>query len=152
MSDNILTLEWTGPYCYGPDGLHADGGAPHWASDTDFRVARGKPGLYLVCVDHPIHGRQALGYIGRSDSIGERLDHHEEWLRAEWDARVFVAPCEEKVLKDAEALLIYAHSPIYNGVGVWNPPGVPRDFHVRNTGRFWGLYPDVCAAHPWHSR
>lgn len=149
---NLITLHWFGPFLYSEQGLQAGGDAPHWATKDDLERVSGGPGLYLFCVDHPIHGPRALAYIGRSGSIGGRLAKHDGWLRSEWGVEVYVAVCPEAQLTSVEELLIYAHSPIYNGQGVWNPPSVPKDLHIRNMGRFWGLYPDVCAAHPWHCK
>jgi len=127
MSPRIVELEWKGPFTYGKSGLEAGGDAPHWATDAELESTRGKPGLYLFCVDHPIHGRQSLAYIGQSSCIGGRLDQHDGWLRDEW-----------------------AHSPIYNSKHIHSAPQVPQSLHIRNVGRFWGLFPDVCAGHPWH--
>lgn len=147
----MIELDWRGPFRYGPQGLEAAGDAPHWANADDLRDVSGRTGIYLFCVDHPIHGHQTLAYIGRSSRVGGRLDEHVNWLREEWSVSVYVARCPDDQVKAVEALLIYVHSPIYNANGINKAPSVvPEDLHVRNTGRFSALHPDVMASHPFH--
>jgi len=146
---NLVELDWKGPFRYLEKGLEAVGDGPHWATAPDLKAIRNRPAIYLFCVDHPIHGHQALAYIGRSSRAGGRLDQHEEWLRREWTVSVYAAQCPKEHLEAVEGLLIYAHSPIYNGNGVGSPKAW-NTLHVRNVGRFWGLFPDVLASHPWN--
>lgn len=147
---SMLELRWHGPFRYGAKGLEAIGDGPHWATTADLAAVSGQPGIYLFCVDHPIHGPQCLAYIGKSSRVGSRLNQHDNWLRDEWGVSVYVARCPDEYIQAVEALLIYAHSPIYNASGVGNARAIPSDLHVRNVGRFWGLFPDVLASHPWH--
>lgn len=150
--DEIIKLQWKGPFGHSKDGLVAIEGGAQKSSNSELTFVQGKPGIYLFCIDHPIHGPKTLAYIGRAENIGTRLSQHQSWLEKEWNVAVFAANCPKSLLQEVEALLIYAHAPIYNGNGVSQPPDVPRGLHVRNEGRFWGLFPDVCASHPWHSK
>jgi hypothetical protein len=146
-----------GPFRYCMNGKDAElrvGGAdPRWAGRDSLKslVDVGTSGIYLFCVDHHIHGPATLAYIGRTIDLGKRLLEHDSWIRDEWNVETYAAAVPEQHLNTVEALLIYAHSPIYNSQNIWNPPDLPQGFHVRNTGHFKHLLPDVCADHPWFS-
>ena len=152
MENQFVNLEWMGPFRPSKNDLEPIGDWMCEESRDEFCKVKGESGVYLICVDHPIHGPQSLAYIGQSEDIGRRITEHDGWLRDEWDVSIFIAACSKPNLDRVEALLIYAHSPIYNARSVSQAPGLERDLHVRNSGRFRNLFPDVCSSHPWNKQ
>lgn len=105
-------------------------------------------GLYQLYGRHPVYGALpgTLLYIGKtSDTFGRRIPNHslEGWVgkteqvfvgrladekqsgNAEWD----------KLIAEAEQLLIYAHAPSWNSQCI-NDYGKIRNLHILN----WGNY------------
>ena len=100
-------------------------------------------GLYQIYGRHILFGADSLLYIGKAESVTfkQRFNQHcfgkkEKWLLEEEDVSIHVGrivsedyaydppdwPDWCKVLRDAEALTIYWHSPPYNGsnIGEYN--------------------------------
>ena len=136
-------LKWRGPFELTPHGDLVPG-----RGCTSKRPAAGA-GIYLATGDQLLYGRGVLLYIGKTDrGFKQRLPEH-EWLCGEWSVEVYAATVDENLLDDVERLLIYFHSPLYNCANVSEPPRLASPLRVFNTGRFWGLYPEVSSRHPW---
>jgi len=99
----------------------------------------------------------ALLYIGRAtdQTFGERIKQ-ENWWKDEWDLTVYLGRIEsindnkffnatlrKEVIEDAEALLIYFHSPPYNASSIANPPRPKKDLRIINRGDSGELYMEV---------
>lgn len=126
------TLEWKGPV--EPGELPSDNG------------------VYMALGDHPVYGNRALLYIGKSSELNNRVKQHATWLQREWRPEVYFAVVEPEFLDDVEALLIYAHSPAYNGSGTDSfSLKATRELSIWNTGSFFRLLPEITSSHPWYA-
>jgi hypothetical protein len=111
----------------------------HWEGPHNFEELSSKSFdenlvLYAIYGTHPIYGRNVLLYIGTTDSlISTRLSQHAWWVEGEPDpCGVYMASIggftnwqaweeipkykrmRSEITKKVEALLIYAHQPVYN--------------------------------------
>ncbi len=92
-------------------------------------------GLYQIYGRHIIFGANSLLYIGKAEAVtfSQRFNQHcSEWLLEETGVSIRVGrivsedydddppdwPDWRKVLRDAEALTIYWHSPPYNSTNI----------------------------------
>lgn len=155
-----IHIRWDGPYTY-EEVLGFDGNADY--------------GLYLITGLHPLYGYGALCYIGIADlqTFSQRFKgpdkkplgdmvwsdnavHYQYYLGrvhkiigskprpAKWSA----------MIKQAEKLLIAAHTPSWNsqGIGGINQEDTKKfdDIHVFNWGQYATLFPEVSGArHGW---
>ena len=109
------------------------------------------PGLYMAYVEHYVHGKQCLAYIGLSAKLRQRLWAHQEWISRAQEPRLFAAVVQPpELLRDAESLLIYVHQPIYNGVKKAEP--LSGHFLVHNIGDSGSLLPVVDSRYPWYGK
>ena len=138
-----IELQWRGPYVLQEEKL-----AQHPVEMEN--LPQDEPGLYIATSDHPLHGTHALTYIGETGRlVSQRLKEH-EWLSWEWRLELFVVPVlDAELRRDAEKLLIFAHSPAGNAKSVSEPPEFSAPLRIWNTGRFWGLYPEISSEHEW---
>ena len=125
-------------------------------------------GVYQIYMAHPLYGRSALTYVGRSArrSFGIRFKDHRSWIEANADgnkAEIYVGrlfdempPTSDKAWEEliiaAERLLIYAHAPASNSSGL----NVEFDesyynVHILNWGNYGQLQPEVSGAR-WSKR
>ena len=152
MSKNInrlLKLNWAGPFAYGPRGIEASKIDSH-ATKSELNEYLGKPGIYIVIGDHPIHGSRSLLYIGRSSTLERRLDEHYNWIAEEWRVEIYLAVIRNKKdREDAESLLIHAHSPAYNSKNI-ESINIAPPMQIWNQGRFWRLFPEISSENPWY--
>lgn len=126
----IVKLIWDGPFSVESNSVQTSEHA-------------GDQGIYLIVADHQVYGPRSLLYIGKAMSFGRRFDAHSEWLSHEWNVEIYLAPIKgTKLLGDAEALLIYAHSPPYNSSSI-SDLGQIQPLRIFNLGHYWGLYPEV---------
>jgi hypothetical protein len=150
--EDLVILKWVGPFSYTPNGLGKsllDGMGP---IEESLRAFEGRPVVYLFLGDHPLHGARSLLYIGQTQNFAQRILHHDRWLKQEWRVEVYLAEVSAR-LNDVERLLIYAHSPHYNGASVSNPKQkFNPPLRIWNEGSFWKLYPEVSSEHPWFNR
>ena len=117
-------------------------------------------GLYQILGYHPVFGNNSLLYIGmaRDQDFKTRFGQHENWLKKEWDENVYVGEIksiDEKtnadyhgnewrpVVKDAEALFIYFHSPPYNSQKISEIPKPSNNLRIINVGDCGELYPEI---------
>ena len=113
-----LTIEWVGPFSldYVIDELNGK---------DDY-------GLYQIYGTHIVYGASSLLYIGKAEGLtfSQRFSQHRsEWLSEEEGVSIRIGriasadyaydpPDWRKVLRDAEALTIYWHSPAYNSSNI----------------------------------
>jgi len=137
-------FEWKGPYLLRNGMLRG-----HPAENCPLPPA--KPGIYILTGDHPLHGNHSLLYIGKTQNFLQHRIKEHKWFKEEWRVEVFVALVEGKnVRSDAEKLLIYAHSPLYNAAHIAEPPRPKPPLRIWNVGRYWGLFPEVSSEHDWY--
>jgi hypothetical protein len=145
MSERIFDIYWEGPFKWGE----------HEDKLDECHV------LYAFFGSHPAHGSNVLLYIGMTEWINNRMRVHAEWIEEEYDiASIRVAsmgeisswagwddiPRYEKAdlndIKSAEALLIYAHQPIYNRSSK-DTLAIAKGLRIFNTGKIGSLLPEV---------
>ena len=105
-----VRVEWEGPFCldYVIEELNRK---------DDY-------GLYQIYGTHIVYGASSLLYIGKAEGLtfSQRFSQHRsEWL-SDW----------REVLRDAEALTIYWHSPAYNSSNIETYNG--QQLKVANRG------------------
>ena len=152
MSNHIMRLiklNWIGPFAYGPRGIEASKFDSH-ATEIELKKHLGKPGIYIVIGDHPIHGSRSLLYIGRSSRLERRLDEHYNWIAEEWRVEIYLAVIKKKKDREyVESLLIHAHSPAYNSKNI-ESINIAPSIQIWNQGRFWRLFPEISSDNPWY--
>ena len=111
-------------------------------------------GLYQIYGKHIIFGENSLLYIGMTDKpFSERLKTHRSdslWYDEE-QGKVFIriARVPRAVLKDAEALEIYWHSPPYNSANIYDYAGNP--LQIVNEGNRGSLVKSLSTERlPWY--
>ena len=141
MTRIIINIEWDGPF--------TEGEVKDLTNDTDY-------GVYQLYGRHPVYGMSlgTLLYIGKASNstFGHRIPTHSlnGWVNktgqvlvgrladkeqpgnAEWD----------KLIAEAEQLLIYAHAPSWNSQCL-NDYGEIRNLHILNWGNYGQLLPEV---------
>ena len=117
-------------------------------------------GLYQILGFHPVFGNNSLLYVGmaRDQDFKTRFGQHEDWLKNEWDVHVYVGKIKSiaekteanyhgnewrSVVKDAEALLIFFHSPPYNSQHISETPKPSKNLRIINVGDCGELYPEI---------
>jgi hypothetical protein len=143
-NERLIELIWYGPLLL-RDGILVKHPLEPTALPAD------KPGLYVATGDHPLYGEQVLLYIGQTGRLlSQRINEH-TWLQEEWRLEVYITDVEDNALRnELEALLIYAHSPIYNSSHIGTPPALVTPLRIWNRGRFWRLFPEVSSGHDWY--
>jgi hypothetical protein len=143
--EQIFDIHWYGPY------------ELSMLSDMD----RENCVLYSIYGTHPTYGRNILLYIGRTKDILDRITQHESWLNDERDpVSVYIAAIGEfeswdkarkteayppprlEIIDAIEALLIYAHQPVYNYRSKQTAQRA-KQLRLFNTGRYGTLLPEV---------
>ena len=123
MNTNVrsVRIEWEGPFSI-EEVLRLND------QDDDY-------GLYQIYGRHIIFGANSLLYIGKAEGLtfSQRFNQHcSEWLSEEEGVSIRVGRIAsedyiydppdwsdwQKVLRDAEALTIYWHSPPYNSMNI----------------------------------
>ena len=156
-----IKIDWHGPYKFdGDDRLHKK---QHDTLDKDKNLFS-KIGLYQVYGHHPVYGPNVLLYIGiTTEQFFERRLKNRNWKYDNYDTEnieVYLGKlingkskideiAEKKLIKKAEALLIYIHSPAKNSsyiksvnydelknVQVWNL-GNCRDLITEVSSTYW---------------
>ncbi len=111
-------------------------------------------GLYQIYGKHIIFGENSLLYIGMTDqTFSERLEGHRKdwlWYDEEWGkVSIRIARVPSKVLKDAEALEIYWHSPPYNSQNIYDYKG--SQLQIMNEGEHGSLVKCLSTERlPWY--
>lgn len=112
-------------------------------------------GLYQWYGDHPVYGAETLLYIGVAidQKFGKRLrqENWEVWIPSApslYVGRVFTekdkAPKDvETIVKTAEKVLIFSHSPAFNSANLNNIDGVAEAVRIFNWGKRKSLLPEV---------
>ena len=137
-----VTIEWEGPFTldYVIDEL---------TGKDDY-------GLYQIYADHIVYGANSMVYIGKAEGLtfSQRLSQHRSgWLSEEEGISIRVGRIAsgdyaddppdwsdwKQVLRDAEALTIYWHSPAYNSSNIETYNG--QRLKVVNLGE----HGDLCA-------
>ena len=126
-----VRIEWEGPFCIGEVlGLNDQ------SDDSD------DYGLYQIYGHHIIFGADSLLYIGKAESLtfSQRFNQHRsEWLWEEEGVSIRIGRIASEdyaydppdwsdwreILRDAEALTIYWHSPPYNSQNISDYNGQP---------------------------
>ena len=120
-----LRIEWEGPFTldYAIDKLNDKDD-----ESDDY-------GLYQIYGTHIVYGANVLLYIGKAEGLtfSQRLSQHRsEWLSEEKGVSIRIGRISEEdyepdppdwsdwreVLRDAEALTIHWHSPVYNSSNI----------------------------------
>jgi hypothetical protein len=104
-------------------------------------------GLYQIYGQHVVFGPRSLLYVGMTDdqTFGSRFKQHaDKWLGFEAGVEIRLGtlrdPVHRGLLKAAEALTIWWHSPPYNSSGIWRYSGDP--IHVQNWHERGSLHPE----------
>ena len=139
---------------------------PHSSEEAFALQGPSDYGIYQLYVTHPVHGPDALVYIGLANdrTFGERLASHNiasighEWEDNGVGIRIHTGrfhlvenetpPSDDDLgdlIAQVEYLLIYAHSPPWNANYVRDPPADPlyHGLHVLNWGQYGRLLPEV---------
>lgn len=141
-STTIIHIVWSDPIPYAK--------VPEFVYDTDF-------GIYSIYGAHPVHGGDALVYIGRAlgGSFGWRVPQHKERLaNIAGDIHVrlgrvagILTPSDDiwnRQIELAERLLIFAHQPPLNErLGLGSLGTALESVHVCNWGARGDILPEV---------
>jgi len=145
----IYDIYWEGPF------------------DWDIKSKKVKPHhvLYQIYGFHHLYGNNVLLYIGTTSHGINRIKDHEYWIEEEYDnVEIRVGSVREftgwegwkkpvnypkpqrKLVEKVEALLIYAHQPVYN---MRNKQGAntAKNIRIFNTGKPGSLFPELSAAY-----
>ena len=118
--------------------------------------------LYQIYGSHHLYGRDVLLYIGlTSRDMKERLREHKEWINDEydkvtirfgslgefttwrdWDTDESYVKPDSNAVERIEALLIYAHYPVYNERNK-SQAEKARGIRIFNSGRLGQLFPEI---------
>jgi len=149
--------------------IHIQWEGPHQVSQALGLTAPTDYGLYQVYGCHPVYGVGTLLYIGkaRDQTFSTRLKQESWDDYADWEGKVTIyvgrllgseTPSDARWNREidcAEALLINAHKPAHNQVGIrYLSPRTDRavrEVHVFNWGDFASLLPEV-TGHRWSSK
>ena len=137
----VINIDWAGPITLSEIKDFQDG--------TDY-------GVYQIYGRHPVYGTLpgTLLYIGKASdrTFGERIPEHSwgDWVGK--TAQVFVGRLAgeqqpsneawEKLIAEAEKLLIFAHAPSGNTQCIRDFKDV-RNLHILNWGNYGQLLPEV---------
>lgn len=128
--------------------------------------------IYMICGTHGLYGRNVPLYIGKTGTgsgkdqrtVKKRIaEHKSSWINDEPDpVKIYTAsirafeswavnsriekypvPDDASIIDDVEALLIYAHQPVYNQRSKLSPNDKSATLRLFNTGRRSSLYPEV---------
>ncbi len=155
-NEQLVVVHWEGPLTIEK--------ACELNGDADY-------GVYQVCGDAISYGPQSLLYIGKAaqQTFGARMRQHDGWLSATYpmsNPSIYVGrfvgpeqPTSEEwdaLIDKVERLLIWVHSPAFNGAGVAHPGPSVEALRVMNTGRYGRLLPEVShlrwkewSSNPW---
>ena len=141
MTRKIINIAWDGPFT--PQEVQ------DFTNDTDY-------GVYQLYGRHPVYGTLpgTLLYIGKAsdNTFGHRIPNHplEGWVGK--TGQIFVGRLADeqqpgnaewnKLIAEAEKLLIYAHAPSWNSQCI-NDYGNIRNLHILNWGNYGQLLPEV---------
>jgi len=117
--------------------------------------------LYQIYGAHHLYGRDVLLYIGMtSKGVKRRLKEHEGWISEEYDkVRVRIGSlgefttwkdwregdykeAEKSLVERIEALLIYAHQPVYNKANKEQSEKA-KGIRIFNSGFLGQLFPEI---------
>ena len=144
MSETLVVIEWER--------------LAKWNDVFEKKDEKEDYGLYQITGYHPVFGDDSLLYIGiaQEQTFSKRFSQHKNWLNEEYGIEVYVGYIKsiadkenfresawEVILKDAEALLVYFHSPPYNSQHISEMPGLERNPRIINTGDYGDLYPEI---------
>lgn len=151
--DSPVILNWVGPIGYRNNEIvphKIDPAAPN--RDHIEKVSQ-ENGVYCIVGDHLIYGPRSLLYIGRTKTtFAKRLYEHRDWLNEEWRVEIYFAEVKPTDLwEPVEKLLIYSHSPSYNSQNI-DALNLEEPLTIWNTGRYWGLLPEISSVHPWYKQ
>jgi hypothetical protein len=153
-----ITIEWEGPFTI-----------KHVLKLTDRQKDYG---LYQIYGPHPVYGPDSLLYIGRTDtSFSNRIEGHlkplegimsedePENLKVRIGRIVNIdgsnTPSDwknlKRVLRDAERIQIYRHTPAYNShhIADWQIPHDGQVLSVENTGCHGKLVKTLTSSLEW---
>ena len=112
-------------------------------------------GLYQIYGKHIIFGEDSPLYIGKTDtSFSKRIKaERDDWIwydEKEGAVYIYVArDVPRSVLADAEALLIYWHSPPYNSANIYDYTRAP--LQIENDGEHHSLVKHLSTKNlPWY--
>jgi hypothetical protein len=130
----------------------------------DKRKGKVKPQhvLYQIYGQHPVYGSNILLYIGMAQDVEKRLAQHEAWICdecdnvsvrvgslgqfkgwQEWEKPGSYPKAATKIVKQIEALLIYAHQPAYNTANKSSAKEISKNIRIFNSGHYGQLLPEV---------
>jgi hypothetical protein len=148
MSENLIHVQWDGPYTYGDAKKLKD-------EYVDY-------GVYQIYGSHPVYGSDVLLYLGKAGkrTFGTRLSEEYWWERTQDSKRLTIYvgrlhgfekhPTNDEWLEQitlVERYLIYAHAPASNSSGL-NVKFYEDEHpvHILNWGQFRDLLPEVSSA------
>lgn len=139
-----LRIEWEGPLV---------------VSEAMRATSAGDYGVYQIYARHVVFGAGALVYVGRADdqTFGARLRQHRKgWLRFETEVEVRLGRLHKQdysgdrewsaLIKDAEALTTYWHTPPYNSKNIVEYVG--SELRIQNWHDRGALLPEVSSHWP----
>lgn len=143
LKQTIIHIDWDGAYSI--------------EQLIDLTDERTEIGVYQVYGAHPVYGKDALLYIGKTgnQTFGKRI-RQEMWDRTNnyGDIKFYVGrlsgsntPSKDMWLKEidlAERLLIYSHKPAFNSMNLQTiPHNDLSNIHILNWGLYNQLLPEV---------
>ena len=135
-----IHIDWQGPFALSQ--------AMELQSSEDY-------GLYQFYGDHPVYGSSVLLYIGEAakQTFGRRLSQHNwpAWIPSNTEIYVGRICTEmpiddnewERVIKLAERILLFSHSPAFNTTNLNRIGYKGDDVRVVNWGKRKSLFPEV---------
>lgn len=144
-NETIYDIYWEGPFEWDEKDQHI----------KDRHV------LYQIYGAHHLYGRDILLYIGMtSKGVNQRLKEHEKWVYEEYD-KVSIRigslgqftswkdwsegdykEAEKSLVGQIEALLIYAHQPVYNKANKEQAKKA-KGIRIFNSGFLGQLFPEI---------
>ena len=140
MPTSDIHIDWAGPYSL------AEARALHGPTDH---------GLYQYYGEHPVYGRDALLYLGKTEkqTFGRRLAQNNWEYWSPTPVTIYVGRLclnisisEDEALAKislAERILLFAHSPGFNTANLNNIRHTGEDVRVLNWGMRKSLFPEV---------
>lgn len=147
MKEIIYDIYWEGPF--------------NWEKRNDEKIVKSHHVLYQIYGLHHLYGDKVLLYIGMTSDGIKRLDQHNKWVQDEydnvefrigslgefvsweyWDSESDYPKADDDIVKQVEALLIFAQQTAYNTKNKEDAE-IAKGLRIFNSGKSGKLLPEV---------